>query len=135
MKRYVFPVAAAASVALGVAGGALAGAKPAGHPAKAHVHVVARPHVTTSLVPSVTTEPRAWLKGALEKTKKAQKAQKAQKATQVKKAKKAKKAKTASRRPKQATRKLVPVRSVERRRGTTLGSRSPPGGCSGRRDR
>jgi hypothetical protein len=99
LKRYVFPVAAALSVALGAAGGALAGAKPAtSHPAKAHAHV------TTSLVPSVSTEPRAWLKDAVEKTRTARKV------------------KTARSQPKQAPRKPKPVhlRSVERKRGTTL---------------
>jgi hypothetical protein len=60
LKRYIFPVAAAVSVALGAAGGALAGARPA------HAHV--RPHVelATSLVPRFAPPPSAWL-GTLQK--------------------------------------------------------------------
>jgi hypothetical protein len=56
LKRYIFPLAAAVSVALGAAGGALAGAKPA------HVHV--RPHVevATSLVPRFAPHPNTWLR-------------------------------------------------------------------------
>jgi hypothetical protein len=57
LKRYLFPVAAAVSVALGAAGGALAGAKPAEpakpRPVEAHAH---------SLVPRFAPEPSAWLK-------------------------------------------------------------------------
>ena len=57
MKRYFFPVAAAVSVALGAAGGAMAGAKPA-TPAKPHLP----PVHAYSLVPRLAPEPSAWLK-------------------------------------------------------------------------
>jgi hypothetical protein len=63
LKRYVFPVAAAVSVALGAAGGALAGAKPAKvHPAHSHAHLPAHVELATSLVPRFAPHPSAWLK-------------------------------------------------------------------------
>jgi hypothetical protein len=66
LKRYVFPLAAAVSVALGAAGGALAGAKPAKpHPAPAHAHAPSYAPAT-SLVPRFAPHPRSWLQ-ALQK--------------------------------------------------------------------
>ena len=68
MKRYVFPVVAAFTVALAVAGGALAKGRP--HPAKSH-HSKSRhatrpgpvsgPSHVLSLVPNFAPHPRAWL--------------------------------------------------------------------------
>jgi hypothetical protein len=61
LKRYVFPVAAALSVALG-AGGALAGAKPGkSHPAKVKASGPSHVHVAPSLVPSLAPHPHDWL--------------------------------------------------------------------------
>jgi hypothetical protein len=93
LKRYVFPVAAAVSVALGAAGGALAGAKPAKpHPAPAHAHAPSHVLPATSLVPRFAPQPGDWLK-TLQKF---------------------------PRDPKPASRRPVRVRPVERRRATTL---------------
>jgi len=62
LKRYVFPVAAAVSVGLGAAGGALAGAKPAkSHSAHSHAHLPAQVELATSLVPRFAPHPSAWL--------------------------------------------------------------------------
>jgi hypothetical protein len=63
LKRYVFPLAAAVSVALGAAGGALAGAKPAKHDhSPAHVHAQSQLLPATSLVPRFAPHPSVWLK-------------------------------------------------------------------------
>ena len=106
MKRYVFPVAAAVSVALGAAGGALAGAKPAKpHPAPAHVRV------GTSLVPRLAAQPSAWLKG-LHKPRPNPRPKPTPKP----------KAKPAQPKPKPAPKAPAqqPARSAEQRLGTTL---------------
>jgi hypothetical protein len=67
LKRYLFPVAAVLSVALGAAGGALAGGKPAkSHPAKVKASRPGHAHVLPSLVPSFAPLPRAWLMGLRE---------------------------------------------------------------------
>jgi hypothetical protein len=77
LKRYLFPVAAALTFALGVTGGALAEGHPAmSHPAKRSAPATAGGHVH-SLIPSFAPHPRAWLKALRELNRNSKPAHKA----------------------------------------------------------
>jgi hypothetical protein len=102
LRRYLFTVVAALAVALGAAGGVLAGNAAKGHPPKAHAREHAAAHPAPSLMPSLAPPARAWAK-ALHPVphKRAPQPHKRQAHPQP-------------------VRHHAPARSVERQQGTTL---------------